>query len=150
YPILTLTPILTPLPNLNPSLTLSLSPHTTYRSRMHPLAAAVGPVLFLPDRHDFLEPVDGITAGLESLGPMRTTDSPGTAHFAHSQVSETVYHHHITHGPTATGFTLDLGHFLLGHAGIRLVVQGSGHPSVGQVADRTEKDHPPAAVGPAN
>src|SRR5438093_213689 len=42
-------------------------------SRMHPLGAAVGPVFFLPDRHQFFKAINGVTAGLERLGTVRTT-----------------------------------------------------------------------------
>ena len=51
-----------------------LTPHSSLLTfmGMNPFRAAVGPVFFLPDGHEFLETVDGEAAGLERLGPVRT------------------------------------------------------------------------------
>src|SRR4051794_34595669 len=54
-------------------------PHSAFRVGVDPLGAAVGPVLLLPDGHDLLQPVDGMAAGLEGLGPVRAADRHGHA-----------------------------------------------------------------------
>src|SRR3712207_2220076 len=60
---------LVPCPaSFGPPSSLRIS-HSAFRVGVDPLGAAVGPVLLLPDGHDLLEPVDGVAAGLEGLGP---------------------------------------------------------------------------------
>src|SRR5438067_1035947 len=88
-------------------------------SGMYPFRTAVRPVFLLPDRHEILEPIDGIMTRLKSLGPMRTTDSHGDAYRADLQVAEPMDHGHFTYRPAGPGLALDLGHLLLGHPGVR-------------------------------
>ena len=61
--------------------------------------AAVGPVLFLPDRHEFLEPVDGVAARLERLGAVRTADGHGDADLADVEAAEAMDQHHLADRP---------------------------------------------------
>src|SRR3954451_7604697 len=84
------------------------------RPRVDPFGGAVGPVLFLPDRHQFLEPVDGVAARLERLRPVRTADRHGHADLAHVHVPQAVDQGHLADGPALAGLALDLGHLLLG------------------------------------
>src|SRR5262249_9702604 len=89
------------------------------KSRVDPLGAAVVPVFLLPDGHQFLEPVDGVTTRLERLAAVRAADGDGDAHLADFQMPEPVDHDHLADGPALACLPLDLGHFFLGHAGIR-------------------------------
>src|SRR4051812_38752559 len=50
------------------------------RAWVDPLDAAVGPVFFLPDGHEFLKAVDGVAAGVERLAAVRAADGDGHAH----------------------------------------------------------------------
>ena len=49
-------------------------------------------------------------------------------------------------GPALAGLALDLGHLLLGHAGVRLVVEGDRHRVAGEFADSAEKRRDRPAV----
>ena len=70
-------------------------------SRMHPFRAAVGPVLSLPNRHELLQAIDGVPAGVKGFIAVRATDGDGDADLAQAHVSEAMHHHHIADGPTA-------------------------------------------------
>src|SRR4051794_22400996 len=58
---------------------------------MDPFGPPVGPVLFLPHRHDDLEPIDGVTAGLESLAAVRAGDGDGDADLADLEVPQPMH-----------------------------------------------------------
>src|SRR5687768_16580184 len=75
-------------------------------SGVHPLGAAVGPVLFLPDRHDFLEAVDGVAARLERFGPVRTADGDRHAHLSDLQMTEPMDQGHLADGPAVARLAL--------------------------------------------
>src|SRR5262245_40050037 len=62
--------------------------------RMHPFGLAALPVLFLPDRHQFLEPVDGMAARIERLGAMWAAHGVDHADVADFQVPQPMFHDH--------------------------------------------------------
>ena len=88
---------------------------------------AVGPVLLLPDRHQFLEPVDRVAAGLERLGAVRAAHGHGHADLADVQLAQAMDQDDVADRPAAARVGLDLGQLLLGHAGVGLVVEGDRH-----------------------
>ena len=70
---------------------------------MNPFRRAVGPVFFLPDRHQFLEPVDGVAARLERLGAVRTADRDRDADLADFQMAQAMHQHDLADRPALRG-----------------------------------------------
>src|SRR5579862_308861 len=117
---------------------------------MYPLRRPVRPILFLPNRHQLLEPIDGMAASIKRLSAMRATDRHGDTNLANVQMAEAVHHHDLTHRPALTCFTFDFDHFLFSHAGIGLVIQGNGGPVRGEVADGAQECNDRTATLAAN
>src|SRR5438874_6232872 len=80
---------------------------------MHPFRFAARPVFLLPDRHDLLQPINGMAAGLKGLGTMRATDDDRNADFAHFQMTQPMDHDHVADRPTLPRVLLDLRHLFL-------------------------------------
>ena len=106
---------------------------------MDPLLGPVGPDLFLPDRDDFLEGVDQPAARLERLLAVRAAHGDNHADVSEVEMTDAVDQRHVDDRPAAAGFGLQLGHFLLGHAGIRLVLERRGPALTRQLAHRPEE-----------
>src|SRR5260370_29109024 len=118
-------------------------------SRMSPFCRSVGPVLFLPDRHQLLEAIDGVPASLERFSPMRAAHRDRDADLAYPEPTQPMFEDDFANRPTATCFGFDLGHLLFGHAGIGLIVERHGDLIAGQIAYRAEEDdHRPAVAAP--
>src|SRR5581483_4669580 len=66
---------------------------------VNPFGAAVGPILFLPDRHQFLEPVNRVPARLERLAAVRTTYRHRDTHFADIEMAQPMDHYDLADRP---------------------------------------------------
>ena len=76
----------------------------TFQSRMDPLARAVGPVFFLPDRHDLFERVDQPLAGLERRAARcGRADGHGHAGFADCHVAHAMHDRAVHQRPALGG-----------------------------------------------
>ena len=101
----------------------SVIPRPRLRGLVDPLAGSVRGVLLLPDRHQFLERVDGVAAGVERLAAVRATHRHRHAHLADRQPAEAVDHRDVPDRPALPHLGLDLGELLLGHRAVGLVVE---------------------------
>src|SRR6266851_9908397 len=113
---------------------------------MHPFRGSVRPLFFFPDGDDLLEAVDGVAARLEGLVAMRATDGDSDANLADCQMTHAMDHGEVAYGPACTCVGLDFRQLLLGHAGVRLVIEGSRDASVSKVAYGAEEGYNRAAV----
>src|SRR5262245_30550584 len=91
-----------------------------------------------------------MAAGLERFAAVRAADRHGHAYVPHVEMAQAVYYHDITDAPAPACFRLDFGHFLLGHAGVRLVIESGGDPSVREVAHGTQEGDDGPAPGLAD
>src|SRR5262245_36807581 len=73
--------------------------HSRAISRMHPLRLSIRPIFLFPDRHQLLEPIDGVPARFKRLMTMRTTHGHGDADLSHCQMSQPMYERDLTNGP---------------------------------------------------
>src|SRR5262245_29699110 len=108
-------------------------------SGMDPLRGPIRPMLLLPDRHELLEPIDGMAAGVERLMPMRATDGHRDADVADFQVAQTMLEDDLADGPARARVLFDLVHLLDRHLGIGVIVEGQGRALACQIAHRAEK-----------
>src|SRR6266851_10127572 len=84
---------------------------------------AVAPDLFLPDRNDLLEPIDGILARRECLAPMRRGDGDGHRGLADLEHARAMDDRHLGYRPAGFHLIADLGHYLFGHLGVSLIFE---------------------------
>src|SRR5437899_7635349 len=92
-------------------------------SGMYPLARAVGPVLALPDWHDFFNGVNEPLAGFEGGLTVRGAHSDGDAGLAELQAPQPVHDEAGRQRPASAGLAGELVQLLLGHFGIAFVVE---------------------------
>src|SRR5918911_4928318 len=83
---------------------------------------AVAPDLLFPDRHDLLEAIDGVLAGGEGFGAVRRGDGDHHRRLADLQDAGAVDDGDAADLPAGLDFVADLGHDLLGHFGVGLVL----------------------------
>src|SRR5690348_16975269 len=78
-------------------------------------ARPVGGVLFLPDRHRLLEPVDAPLACRDCLVAVRCRDANNDRRLADFEVARAVRHRHAGAGPSLLDLLADLSHLRNGH-----------------------------------
>ena len=88
---------------------------------------------------ELLEPIDDVPARVERFGPMRSAHGDRHRDVADIEPAEPMDHRDLADRPATADIVLDLAHLLLGHAGIGFVLEGGGHRSAGEVANRAEK-----------
>ena len=111
---------------------------------------AVGPDLFLPDRHDALEADDSVLAALEGLVAVRRRHADGNRRLAHRKSAGAVANGHVRQPPALADLGGDLLHLPHGHLGVGLVLQVAHLAVARRAAHRAEEGHHPAALGRAH
>ena len=127
--------------------------HTAYyftRSRMDPLSRSVAPIFFLPDRHNFFEPVDEESSRVERLMSMRATDGNRNTDIAEFQVSQPMHDSRLDHRPASASFRFEFSQLGFGHLRVRIVIERDGLPTVSHLTHGSEKQHDRASLIRAN
>ena len=83
----------------------------------------VRPDLLLPNRHDFLQALDRVGAGLQRLPPVGRGDGDSHAGFADGQPTDAMHHRDPVHGPASLNLLPDLPHLGHRHLRIRVVLE---------------------------
>src|SRR5215216_5200175 len=96
--------------------------------------SAVPVVLFLPDRHDFLDPLDRIPARLERGVAVRRSDADDDARLPDRQRADTVDDGDVVDSPTFPNLVADLHHGQFGGRRIGLVFEMRHRPIAGMVS----------------
>ena len=113
---------------------------------MHPGRVAGWANFLLPNRDQFLEPIDRVPAGGKGFGPMRRADSNSDAHFADFQPAEPMDHRHFTNRPARPHVRFNFSQLALSHRRVCFVFERERHLLTGQVADCAEKRDHAAAI----
>src|SRR2546428_10585049 len=100
---------------------------------------AVLAVLLLPDGHDALQFVDRVARGPEGGVAMRRSRDDDDRDLADGQIADAVMHHESAWRVLLLETVGDLLHLLLGHLGIRLVLEMRDLFPAARVADRAEE-----------
>src|SRR4029450_4217714 len=119
---------------INKSLSPWLLPSTNERLtslRADPNLAALE-MLLLPDRHDFLQAVDGEMAGFEGSAAMCGRDCDDDARFTDGNGTDAMHDGDLAGRPPLLRGRTDLAHLGQRHLGIRLVLElGDRSPAGG-------------------
>src|SRR4051812_6722480 len=97
-------------------------PDLNLRTAPDPLLAALVDLL-LPERHALLERVDRVLAGGERVGPVRRRDGDHDARLADAHPADAVVDSYGAEVVARLQLAGDLGHDLLGHPLVRLVIE---------------------------
>ena len=89
-------------------------------------------------------------ASVERLGAMRTAGRNSDADLADFEMPEPMLKNHLADRPARACVCLDLGHLLLGHCRVGIVIESDRDAVTGQVAHRAEKKYDSAAIVTAN
>src|SRR5438552_17150535 len=117
---------------------------------MHPFRLPGRAMFPFPDRHQFLEPLDGVPASGEGLGAMRATDGHGHTDLADFQPPQAMHQGDFADRPLRPDIRFDLFELRFRHAAVGLVIQCNCALIAGQIADGAEKGHDRAAARPAD
>src|ERR1019366_2165014 len=96
-------------------------------------------VLFFPNRHEFLEPIDRKPARFKCLGAVRATDGDGNADVADVKMPDTVLHDNVAERPARARLRFDLGHLFFGHRRVCFIIERDRDTVAGQIAHGTQE-----------
>src|SRR5208337_837908 len=95
----------------------------------------------LPDRHDFLQPVDRQLASAEGGAPVSRSNDNRHAGLTNFEPSQSVNHADVVNFKFSPGFATDLLHFAQGHRLVRLVLKVKSSAPTRMVPHDTLEDH---------
>src|SRR5215207_10162776 len=112
--------------------------------------SAVRIMLLLPDRDDFLDPLDRIAAGLERGVAVRRGDADDDACLTDRERADTVDYGDVVDAPPLADLVTNLRHGELGGRGIRLVFEMGNRATAAVVANRPDERRNGAGAGVSN
>ena len=116
-----------------------------YEPTANPLLAALVDLL-LPQRHGLLEPVDGVLAGRERVAAVRRRHGDHDRRLSDPNAADAVGDGHPAEVVRALEVGGQVGHDLLGHALVGLVLEVEHRPAAGLDARRADEDRGAACL----